>query len=216
MLSMPNIQPGKGKKSRISSPQTARPGNRIGTKIAIVFKAAFFIAVFAGIINSYIFLNQKIVETDRKIAAGNKEIHQIDREIERLRIHRETFRSWRHISKMMAVFNLDLRMPQSGQICKLTVLSVEQAAMVPFAYTPPRQVTAQTVPVQTVRQQPVQTEVRPRTPQRAAVSSRPAVQPRRSTVNRVRRTREVRRPVRPPARRETAQTRNGYPLFDAR
>ena len=218
MLNMPNIQPGRGKKTQQVSRNTPHSGNGLAAKIAIVFKVAFFVAAVAGIVNCYIYLNQKIVETDRKIAAGNKEIHQIEREIERLRIHRETFRSWRHISRMMKAFNLTLRPPQSGQICQLTVLSVEQAAMVPFAYTPPQQATALAISPDKVQPRTI-TEVQPAQPRQAATVRpvRQTVQPRRQTTVRQQRQRQVRRPVvQQQVRKNTAQTRNGYPLFDAR
>ena len=188
---MLNIQPGKGKKTRLTPSPAARSGNGIGSKIASVFKVAFFIAVVAGISNCYIYLNQKIVETDRKIAAGNKEIHKIERELEGLRIRREKFRAWPHISKMMTVFRLNLRVPQSGQVCKLNVLTPEQAAMVPLASPPAlHQAAAE-------RPQLQQTEVR-----------RSAQQPRQKE--------RTRRPVRQNTRRNTANTRNGDPLFEAR
>lgn len=189
---MLNIQPGKGKKTRLTPSPAARTGSGFGSKIASIFKVAFFIAVVAGIINCYIYLNQKIVETDRKIAAGNKEIHKIERELEGLRIRREKFRAWSHVSKMMTVFRLNLRVPQSGQICKLNILTPEQAAMIPLAGPAP--VLHQAA---TERPQPQQTEVR-------------------RSAQQVRKEVRVRRPVRQNTRRNTANTRNGYPLFDAR
>ena len=221
MLSMPNIQPGKGRSARAVSQPVRQSGSGLGAKIAVVFKVAFFVAVFAGIINGYIFLNQKIVETDRKIASGNKEIHNIEREIGNLRIHREELRKWSHVSRMMKVFNLDLRLPQSGQICKLTVLSVEQAAMVPFSYTPPQYAEAvRVIPAQGKR--PVQIVAHTESLQKKTEKT---VAPKRTAAvrkNAVQAQPELHPSARRPivrqnnGGRKTAQTRNGYVLFDAR
>lgn len=207
-----NIQPGKTKKNMSVIRSARSTGNGVGTKIATVFRVAFFVAVIAGIVNSYIYLNQKIVETDRMIASGKREIHKVEREIELLRVHREEFRSWKHIRPMMERFGLRMVYPQSGQVCSLTVLSAEQAALVPFDHQPesrvaaanPAAVSAETASRQTVKkaEDPAQKKI---TVSRKSVKKTAVVE-----------TKKVRKAVKvPAARRNAGRTRNGYPLFDA-
>ena len=189
----------------------------IGSRIGTVFRIAFFIVAVAGIVNSYIYLNQKIVETDRKIASGKRETHKVEREIELLRVQREKFRSWSHIRPMMARFGLKLVPPQSGQVHSLAVLSAEQAALVPF-------VCRSSVQEPAAEKLDVQKKAAPET----AVAQ---VIPRKEPVRqKAVRKKTVKTPVKkvysapvktgsgnglPKEQRRTARTRNGFPLFDA-
>ena len=81
-----NIQPGKLKKQRKSA-QTA--ASTLGARLAAVVKFAFFLGIIAAFLNIYIYLNQKISETDRAIRKTGQQIEKTEREIAQLRIRRE-------------------------------------------------------------------------------------------------------------------------------
>ena len=84
-----NIQPGKLKKQRKSA-QTA--ASTLGARLAAVVKFAFFLGIIAAFLNIYIYLNQKISETDRAIRKTGQQIEKTEREIAQLRIRREQLR----------------------------------------------------------------------------------------------------------------------------
>ena len=120
-----NIQPGKNKCVRKSRPvQQGSPGG----KLAAVFRFAFVVAAVAGLLNTYIFLNQKITETERAI----RRTHQTEREIAQLRIRREQLSAWPHIRAMIARFDLRLHEAAPGQVSKIAILSPVQAARMPL------------------------------------------------------------------------------------
>ena len=72
-----NIQPGKAKCVRKARP--ARQGS-LGEKLSAVFRFAFVVGAVAGLLNIYIFLNQKITETERSIRRTQRELHQTERD----------------------------------------------------------------------------------------------------------------------------------------
>ena len=124
-----NIQPGKNKCVRKSRPvQQGSPGG----KLAAVFRFAFVVAAVAGLLNTYIFLNQKITETERAIRSTERELTRTEREIAQLRIRREQLSRWEHIRAKIAQFNLGLREPSPGQVGRMALLSPRQAQMVPL------------------------------------------------------------------------------------
>ncbi len=125
-----NIHPGTTK----SSPRrtSGASGSSVGAKLATVLKVAFVIAAVAGLFNSYIYLNQKINETERAFARNQRELHQVNREIDALRIHREQLSSWQHIGPMIQRFGLKLHQARPGQIVQIAILTPEQAAMIPL------------------------------------------------------------------------------------
>ena len=120
-----NIQPGKLKNTR--KPRAARQGS-IGEKLFTVFRFAFIIAAVAGLLNSYIYLNQKITETERAIRSTERELTRTEREIAQLRIHRERLCSRPHINAMIARFHLNLVEPAVGQVSHLALLMPDRTA----------------------------------------------------------------------------------------
>ena len=125
-----NIQSGKFK--RESMARYNPHGGSIGEKLLTVVKFGLIVIAFAGLLNGYIYLNQKITETERSIQRIQREIERTDREIAQLRISRERLRSWPHIREMIARFDLRLHQPMPGQVTRMAVLSREQAARVPL------------------------------------------------------------------------------------
>lgn len=124
-----NIQPGKTKCVRKARPvHQGSPGG----KLAAVFRFAFVVAAVAGLLNTYIFLNQKITETERAIRRTQRELHQTEREIAQLRIRKEQLSAWPHIRAMIARFDLRLREAVPGQVSKIAILSPGQAARMPL------------------------------------------------------------------------------------
>ena len=124
-----NIQPGKLKRQRKSA-QTA--GATLGARLAAVVKFAVFLGMIAAFLNIYIYLNQRITETDRAIRKTEQEIARTDREIAQLRIRREQLSRWEHIRAKIVQFNLGLREPAPGQVGRMALLSPRQAQMVPL------------------------------------------------------------------------------------
>ncbi len=124
-----NIQPGKTKCVRKARPvHQGSPGG----KLAALFRFAFVVAAVAGLLNTYIFLNQKITETERAIRRTQRELHQTEREIAQLRIRKEQLSAWPHIRAMIARFDLRLREAAPGQVSRIAILSPGQAARMPL------------------------------------------------------------------------------------
>ena len=117
-----NIQPGKLKKQRKSA-QTA--ASTLGARLAAVVK-------FAAFLNIYIYLNQKISETDRAIRKTGQQIEKTEREIAQLRIRREQLSRWEHIRGKIEQFKLGLREPAPGQVGRMALLTPQQAELVPL------------------------------------------------------------------------------------
>lgn len=124
-----NIQPGKLKRQRKNT-QTA--GATLGARLAAVVKFGIFLGIIAAFLNIYIYLNQKITETDRAIRKTGQEIARADREIAQLRIRREQLSRWEHIRTKIEQFKLGLREPAPGQVGRMALLSPRQAQMVPL------------------------------------------------------------------------------------
>jgi len=124
-----NIQPGKLKKQRRSSQHAA---SSLGARLGAVIKFALFLGVIAAFLNIYIYLNQKISETELAIRKTASRIDWTEREIAQLRIHREELSRWEHIRVKIAQFNLELREPAPGQVNRMALLSPRQAELVPL------------------------------------------------------------------------------------
>ncbi len=124
-----NIQPGRIQKTRSARP--AKKSN-LGATIFTVAKFSFLLIVVAMLVNTYIYLNQKITETERSIRKTQRELVSVEREIAQLRIRREELSAWPHIRTMIARFDLKLRAPLPGQVGRMELLGREEAARVPF------------------------------------------------------------------------------------
>lgn len=124
-----NIQPGKLKKQRRSRQHAA---SSLGARLGAVIKFALFLGVIAAFLNIYIYLNQKISETELAIRKTASRIDWTEREIAQLRIRREELSRWEHIRVKIAQFNLELREPAPGQVNRMALLSPRQAELVPL------------------------------------------------------------------------------------
>ncbi len=124
-----NIQPGKLKRQRKSTQHGAM---KLGARLGAVIKFALFLGIIAAFLNIYIYLNQRIAETDLAIRETKKRLHQTEREIAQLRIQREELSRWEHIRAKIAQFKLGLREPAPGQVGRMALLSPQQAAMIPL------------------------------------------------------------------------------------
>lgn len=124
-----NIQPGKLKKQRRNRQHA---DSSLGARLGAVIKFALFLGVIAAFLNIYIYLNQKISETELAIRKTSSQIDWTEREIAQLRIRREEFSRWEHIRVKIAQFNLELREPAPGQVGRMALLSPRQAELVPL------------------------------------------------------------------------------------
>ncbi|MDR0931749.1 MAG: hypothetical protein LBM70_01845 [Victivallales bacterium] len=125
-----NIQSGTLRKQRKI---THRSGVSLGTRLTALLKFAALLVVIALCLNMYIYLNQRISETDRSIRQTVKQLEQTNREIAQLRIRREQLSRWEHIRAKIEQFQLGLHEPSPGQVSRMALLSPRQAEMIPLA-----------------------------------------------------------------------------------
>ncbi|MBQ4106911.1 MAG: hypothetical protein IJC73_04960 [Lentisphaeria bacterium] len=114
-----NIQSGKMRTA------DSRTGNRqpsVGRRAAAIVKLLCVLVLAGGLANAYIYLTQKITETDREIRKTQHEIHLVDRELDSLRVRREKFTAWPHIRDSIAKYNLKLHLAEPGQIRSLALI----------------------------------------------------------------------------------------------
>ena len=123
-----NIQ--SGRRSPRRAVPAAAGGGALGEKIGTVVKVLFLVAVAAVIFNCYIYLNQRIGETEREMRRTRAEIDQVTRELVLLRNRCESLSSWSNISARIRRFNLGLRPAEPGQERTIALLSPAQAAAV--------------------------------------------------------------------------------------
>ena len=116
---MMNIQSGKVRGNR----PRGKSNGSIGGKLATAFRVTLLLAVVGALVNSYIYLNQKIAETGRAIRVTEKKIHDTERKIANLRVRREQLSAWPHISAQMTRFKLKLAAPDPRQVRKLAILA---------------------------------------------------------------------------------------------
>ncbi len=128
-----NIQSGK---VRGSAPRR-KQGGSFGGKLAAAFRIAMILALAGGLANVYIYLNQKIAETEREIRTTRNDIHNTEREIDNLRIRREHFRAWPHIRQAIARFDLKLQPADPRQVRKLVIIPPALAPQVSVASRAP-------------------------------------------------------------------------------
>ena len=84
--------------------------------LSVIAKVLFFgIAVFV-VVTLRISINEKIEKLNRQAALVKVRIHEMDREIENMKIDRERLTCWPHIKKKIEGFNLALRFPSPEQV----------------------------------------------------------------------------------------------------
>ncbi|OGV38978.1 MAG: hypothetical protein A2020_12835 [Lentisphaerae bacterium GWF2_45_14] len=95
-----------------------RRRNKSGGTAYLLFigKVFFFgIAIF-GVVTLRISINEKIERLNRQAVLVKVRIHEIDREIENIKIDRERLTCWPHIKKKVEAFKLALRFPSPEQV----------------------------------------------------------------------------------------------------
>ena len=93
----------------------------VAGKIYIVGAILMIFAVLAGILNYRTWLNKNIVQIDEQISYYRRKIHELDREIEDLRIRKESLSNWTHIQDRITVLKLNLRSAPPAQFQSLAV-----------------------------------------------------------------------------------------------
>ncbi len=89
-----------------------------------IFVVGGFVLVFIAVaccLNYRTWLNRNISQIDKETFAYRRKIHELNREIEDLRIRKESLSSWTHIQNRIAFLNLDLRLPRAYQTQKMVV-----------------------------------------------------------------------------------------------
>jgi hypothetical protein len=92
-----------------------------GRKLGFVFSLILVMGAFFLIANYRISLNQNVAALDRESDKIVRQIAQLDREIENLRLKKEKLSSWPHIKERIQKFNLALRMPEPFQVQTLKI-----------------------------------------------------------------------------------------------
>lgn len=92
-----------------------------GRKLGFVFSLILVMGAFFLIANYRISLNQNVAALDRESDKIVRQIAQLDREIENLRLKKEKLSSWPHIKERIQKFNLALHMPEPFQVQTLKI-----------------------------------------------------------------------------------------------
>ena len=96
-------------------------GGSLGMKIWVVFNIIVMLGAIFLVANYRISLNQDIAGLERETSRYERKVHQLEREIETLRIKREKLCSWDHVRVRIAKLGLSLRMPEPYQVQRLAV-----------------------------------------------------------------------------------------------
>ncbi|MBU8901393.1 MAG: hypothetical protein KOO69_01500 [Victivallales bacterium] len=91
------------------------------SKMSVVMGFVLVFGLFAACLNYRTWLNRNIARIDKETSAYRRKIHELNREIEDLRIRKESLSSWSHIQNRIRVLRLDLRLPRSIQTQNLVV-----------------------------------------------------------------------------------------------
>ena len=91
------------------------------SKIYVVGGFLLIFGLVAFCLNYRTWLNRNIARIDKETSAYRRKIHQLDREIEDLRIRKESLSSWMHIQNRIVALDLDLRLPRPAQTQKMVV-----------------------------------------------------------------------------------------------
>jgi hypothetical protein len=114
-----NIQAINLKSTRRRRQSSAKSG-----VIGKVYIVAAFLLVFGGLaacLNYRTWLNKNIARIDKETAQCRRKIHELDRELESLRVSRESLSSWPHIRNQIALLKLNLRLPSPSQVQNFVV-----------------------------------------------------------------------------------------------
>lgn len=125
-----NIQSGKLRDTRQFRKSSGRP---LAARLVFAFEIGAVLLVIAVLLNGYIYLNQKIAETEREIRVSRKLIHDTDREIANLRIRCEQLSAWPHIRDSIARYKLALKAPEPRQVRRLAIIEPEKASRIAAA-----------------------------------------------------------------------------------
>lgn len=98
----------------------SKSGNLGGVFITIA-RLLFVSGVIFFVVNLRVSINEKAESLNRDAARIKKKIHNLNREIEHLKIQREMLSSWPHIKRKINEFNLPLRSPDPSQVKSLAL-----------------------------------------------------------------------------------------------
>lgn len=93
----------------------------LGVKIWVVFNIIIMLGAIFLIANYRISINQGISNIERETVMVKSRMHELDREVEALRIKREKLTSWQHIRTRITQLRLNLRMPEPYQVQQLVI-----------------------------------------------------------------------------------------------
>ena len=91
------------------------------SKIYIVGGFLLFFIFAALLLNYRTWLNKNIAQIDKQTSSYRRKIHELKREIENLRIRKESLSSWPHIRNRIVALRLNLKLPSPAQVEALVV-----------------------------------------------------------------------------------------------
>jgi hypothetical protein len=97
-----------------------------------VVKFILIVLAFMGAFVGHLYLRQQSVRSAERTDDIKKQIMQVRAENRNLKIKVAELTGWRHISRMIVRFKLDLAPAQPGQIINIGVYTPEQAANIPL------------------------------------------------------------------------------------
>jgi len=87
-----------------------------GAYLFVIAKVLFVGMVVFGVVTIRISINEKVEKLNRQAVLVKIRVHEIDREIENMKIERERLTCWPHIRKKIETFSLALRFPAPEQV----------------------------------------------------------------------------------------------------
>jgi hypothetical protein len=107
------------KRNDRSKQQTA---NRLAGRVRVVIYLILILGSAFAIANYRISLNDKINRLERDANKEQERLHQLQLEIENLRVKKERLCRWEHIRRKIQEYNLALRLPRPSQVKTLDIL----------------------------------------------------------------------------------------------
>ena len=106
--------------------------NNVRNYSGFVIKFILIIFAFMGAFVGHLYLRQQSVKSAERTDDIKRQLMEVRAENRNLKIKVAELTGWRHISRKIAQFKLDLAPAQPGQIINIGVYTPEQAANIPL------------------------------------------------------------------------------------
>lgn len=143
-----NLYPGK-MSSAFPRERDRRKSANFRCYSGFVVKSTVLFLAFMMVLVAHLYLRQQSVKSAERTDDIKKRIQDVKAETRNLRIHVAKLTDWKHISRKIREFKLDLGPAASGQILRIAVYSPQQAASIPL--TPLKVASANVVSTRKIR-----------------------------------------------------------------